>query len=175
MKIKTYLLPLILVAIGVNIISCSSNPRLDSTSINSETPSSVIPPSAASKTPFPTSLTPNSQTINVILYTIDSECQQLMPEPVSVPAEEPITGAVGKIIKRQDTADFDLSGYRVQVENGIATVDFRLSPVSKRQFVSLSSCEQLALFGSLRKTLVSNAEWNIKEVRFTEQGKKIII
>ena len=99
----------------------------------------------------------------------------MIPQQVSLTAAEPITAAVGKIIEEQNTADFDLSAYRVQVQNGIATVDFRLSPLSKRQFVSLSSCEQFALFGSLRKTLISNAEWNIKDVRFTEQGKELIL
>lgn len=175
MRNKTYFLPFILVAMAFSISSCSSSPRPNSTSINIETPNSTTNPREALKTPGRTSVTPISQSVKVILYTVDRECQELISEQVPVPAEEPITGVVGKIIKKQDTADFDVSGYRVQVENGIATVDFRLSPLSKRQFVSLSSCEQLALFGSLRKTLLSNAEWNIKEVRFTEQGKTIII
>jgi hypothetical protein len=68
-----------------------------------------------------------------------------------------------------------LSGYRVRVNNGVATVDLRLSPQSKRNFVSLSSCEQFALFGSVRKTLTNNSQWKIKEVRFTEKGEAIVI
>ncbi|MFM6369036.1 MAG: sporulation/spore germination protein, partial [Dolichospermum sp.] len=40
---------------------------------------------------------------------------------------------------------------------------------------SLSSCEQFALFGSVRKTLMSNSEWKIKDVRFTERGEDIVL
>lgn len=172
---KKYLLPLIVVAIAASISSCNSSPSNTSSSVESQTPSPTITPTPTQKTPPATSKPPKSKTANVTLYTIDSQCQELIPQQVAVSATEPVTGAVGKIIKEQDTADFELSGYRVQIQNGIATVDLRLSPQSKRQFVSLSSCEQLALFGSLRTTLISNAKWNIKEVRFTEQGKEIIL
>jgi hypothetical protein len=62
----------------------------------------------------------------------------------------------------------------VNVDNGVATIDLRIAPESKRQIVSLSSCEQFALFGSLRKTLTSNPQWNIKDVRFTERGQEVV-
>ncbi|MEH2066584.1 MAG: sporulation/spore germination protein [Nostoc sp.] len=122
-----------------------------------------------------TSKTTNPKTANVTIYTSDTQCQQLIPEKVSVPADQPVKNAVGKIIEKRDTSDFSLSGYRVNVKNGIATVDLRISPESKRQIASLSSCEQFALFGSLRKTLTSNVAWNIKEVRFTERGEDIVL
>ncbi|MDF5711815.1 MAG: sporulation/spore germination protein [Nostoc sp. S4] len=122
-----------------------------------------------------TSKTTNPKTANVTIYTSDTQCQELIPEEVSVPADRPVTNAVGKIIEKRDTSDFSLSGYRVNVKNGIATVDLRISPESKRQIASLSSCEQFALFGSLRKTLTSNVAWNIKEVRFTERGEDIVL
>ncbi len=115
------------------------------------------------------------KTINVTLFTSDTQCQELIPQQVSVPAAEPVTGVVGKIIEQRDSADFSLSGYRVIVKDGVATVDLRISPNSHRQFTSLSSCEQFALFGSLRKTLLSNSQWKIKEVRFTERGEKIVL
>jgi hypothetical protein len=83
--------------------------------------------------------------------------------------------AIGKIFKEQNTADFSVSGYRVNKKNGIVIVDIRLSPESKRQVSSLSSCEQFALFSSIRKTLISNAQWKIKEVRFTERGEDIML
>ncbi|WP_309232586.1 hypothetical protein [Cylindrospermum sp. FACHB-282] len=107
------------------------------------------------------------------LYTSDTQCQELIPQQASVPAEEPIKATVVKILEQRDTSDFSLSGYRVNVKKGVATVDLRVSPESKRQLASLSSCEQFALFGSLRKTLTSNVQWNIKEVNFTEGGKEI--
>ncbi len=131
-------------------------------------PTKVEPSEAAPKAE-------TSKTVNVTLYTSDTQCQQLIPQKVSVPAEEPMTNAVGKIIDERDTADFSLSGYRVNVRNGVATVDLRLSPQSKRQIASLSSCEQFALFGSLRKTLMSNSQWKIKDVRFTEKGEEIVL
>ncbi|MDZ8106141.1 MAG: sporulation/spore germination protein [Nostoc sp. DedQUE12a] len=132
--------------------------------------------SAGENTPSSsTSKAANSKTTDVTIYTSDVQCQELIPEKVSVPADEPVTNAVGKIIEKRDTSDFSLSGYRVNVKNGVATVDLRLSPESKRQIASLSSCEQFALFGSLRKTLTSNAGWKIKEVRFTERGENIVL
>ncbi|MBW4615514.1 MAG: GerMN domain-containing protein [Desmonostoc vinosum HA7617-LM4] len=125
-------------------------------------------------TSSPTPKATTNKTTDVTLYTSDVQCQKLIPQKASVPAEEPVTNAVGKIIEQRDTSDFSLSGYRVNVKNGVATVDLRLSPESKRQIISLSSCEQFALFGSLRKTLTSNAQWNIKEVRFTSRGEEIV-
>ncbi|BAY09273.1 GerMN domain-containing protein [Calothrix sp. NIES-2098] len=128
------------------------------------------------ETPSPAATTKaaTSKTTNVTLYTSDVQCQQLIPQKVSVPADEPVQGAVSKILEQRDTGDFNLSSYRVSVKNGVATVDFRVAPNSKRQIASLSSCEQFALFGSLRKTLTSNPQWKIKDVRFTERGEEIV-
>ncbi|MFN6558439.1 MAG: sporulation/spore germination protein [Nostoc sp. ChiSLP01] len=132
--------------------------------------------SAGEKTPSSsTSKAASSKNTDVTIYTSDVQCQELIPEKISVPADEPVKNAVGKIIEKRDTSDFSLSGYRVNVKNGVATVDLRISPESKRQIASLSSCEQFALFGSVRKTLTSNAAWNIKEVRFTERGEDIVL
>ncbi|MEH1855214.1 MAG: sporulation/spore germination protein [Nostoc sp.] len=197
---QRYFLPFIFVAMVISLSSCSSNPtaqNIDSSkpfpsvaatnSLPSQTPSQI--PSVAQlreKSPnqeppnkntpsSSTSKTAISKTTNVTLYTSDAQCQKLVPEKVSVPAEEPVKDVVNKILEKRDTSDFSLSGYRVNVKNGIATVDLRISPESKRQIASLSSCEQFALFGSLRKTLTSNAQWNIKEVRFTERGEDIVL
>lgn len=170
---KKYVFSFIILAIAIS--SCSSNFNSSPTNSHSETPKPSSTATTPPTTPTPTTETPTTPTVNITLYTSDSQCQTLIPQPVSLPATDTITAAIGKIIEQQDTADFDLSGYRVQIENGIATVDLRRSSESQRQFVSLSSCEQFALFGSLRKTLISNTEWEIKEVRFTEQGQEIII
>nr|WP_230968546.1 sporulation/spore germination protein [Nostoc sp. WHI] len=197
---KRYFLPLIFATIVVSLSSCSSNPTANN--IDTGTPSPTTTPTNSASSPTPsqippvaqlrekspnqespkentpsssTSKTVNGKTTNVTIYTSDTQCQELIPEKVLVPAEEPVTNVVGKIIEKRDTSDFSLSGYRVNIKNGIATVDLRISPQSKRQIASLSSCEQFALFGSLRKTLTSNAQWNIKEVRFTERGQDIIL
>ncbi|WP_413199473.1 sporulation/spore germination protein [Nostoc piscinale] len=119
--------------------------------------------------------TETSNTVKVTLYTSDVQCQEFIPQKVEVSATEPVSSAIGKIVQERDTADFSLSGYRVNVRNGVATVDLRLSPQSKRQIASLSSCEQFALFGSVRKTLMSNSQWKIKDVRFTEKGEDIVL
>lgn len=197
---KRYFLPLIFATIVVSLSSCSSNPT--ASNIDTGTPSPTTTPTNSASSPTPrqiptvaqlrekspnqespkentpsssTSKTVNGKTTNVTIYTSDTQCQELIPEKVLVPAEEPVTNVVGKIIEKRDTSDFSLSGYRVNIKNGIATVDLRISPESKRQIASLSSCEQFALFGSLRKTLTSNAQWNIKEVRFTERGQDIVL
>ncbi|MBD2534024.1 GerMN domain-containing protein [Nostoc flagelliforme FACHB-838] len=197
---KRYFLPFIFVTMVVSLSSCSSNPttrNIDrgtpfatttpTNGLSSQTPSQI--PSVAQlreksssqespKENTPSSSTPkaiSSKTTNVTLYTSDTQCQELIPEKVSVSAEELVTNVVGKILEKRDTSDFSLSGYRVNIKNGIATVDLRISPDSKRQIASLSSCEQFALFSSLRKTLTSNAQWNIKQVRFTEAGKNIVL
>ncbi|MFN6486848.1 MULTISPECIES: sporulation/spore germination protein [unclassified Nostoc] len=201
---KRYFLPFIFVTMVVSLSSCSSNPTTSNieskTPFPTTTPTNSVAAQTPSQTPSqipsvaqlrekssnqeplkentPSSSTPKavtSKTTNVTLYTSDTQCQKLIPEKVSVPAEEPVKNVVSKILEKRDTSDFSLSGYRVNIKNGIATVDLRISPESKRQITSLSSCEQFALFGSLRKTLTSNAQWNIKEVRFTEQGKDIVL
>lgn len=199
---QRYFLPLIFVTIIVSISSCSSNPTARNIDSGTPSPTTTLTnsPSSSSQTPSqissvaqlrekspnqesPKENTPSSstskaatsKTTSVKLYTSDTQCQELIPEKVSVPAEEPVTNVVSKILEKRDTSDFSLSGYRVNIKNGIATVDLRISPESKRQIASLSSCEQFALFGSLRKTLTSNTQWNIKEVRFTERGEDIVL
>jgi Sporulation and spore germination len=117
---------------------------------------------------------PTGKTVDVTVYTIDSQCQDFVPQKTSVPADEPVAGAVGRALEGHDNGDFSLSGYRVNVKDGIATVDLRVSPNSKRLLSSLSSCENSSLFGSIRKTLTSNSKWNIKDVRFTEKGQEVV-
>ncbi|MEA5593045.1 sporulation/spore germination protein [Rivularia sp. UHCC 0363] len=200
---KKYIFPLMLSAIAIAIGSCGSNPTSDNPDSTESpiassplpTPSSEIqtPQIEITTTPTPTvktaplgTQTPPSETpsqnktassknVDITLYTSDSQCQELVPKKVSVSVDEPVKDAVGRIITEKDTGDFNISNYRVNVNNGIATVDLRLSPNSPRQLTSLSSCEQFALFGSLRKTLTSNPKWNIKDVRFTEAGQEIVL
>ncbi|WP_414576723.1 hypothetical protein [Anabaena sp. CCY 9402-a] len=174
--ISRCLLPFTMIAIAASISSCANNlPETSTTPTPSQSMAQLRAKHNSIKSPSDTSKAASGNTVNVTLYTSDIQCQELVPQKVTVPAAESVTNAVGKIIEEQDTADFNLSGYRVRVNNGIATVDLRLSPQSKRKFVSLSGCEQFALFGSLRKTLTSNSQWKIKEVRFTEKGEAIVI
>ncbi|MBD2664359.1 hypothetical protein B6N60_00927 [Richelia sinica FACHB-800] len=201
---KKYLFPLALVVICTILSSCTgtntgenaNNPSLESPTTTT-TPRPQLSPSTAqlrSKSveakPNTTQEQPDSEnetkteaetksnqpkTINVTLYTSDDQCQELIPKKTEVSAQEPVTEAIGQILKDRDGADFSLSGYRVNIKDGVATVDLRLAADSKRQLASLSSCEQFAIFSSLRKTLTSNAQWNIKDVRFTERGQDLAL
>lgn len=182
MKIKIKpILPLILLAVYAGISGCNSSDISDNTTF---TPNSKVSPTPLnspisqpfSDQPFPggTSKAVSGKTTQVTLYISDAQCQDYISKQASVSADEPVNEVVGKILQHRDNADFTLAGYRVNATNGIVTIDLRVAPESKRQIVSLSSCEQFALFGSVRKTLTSNPQWNIKDVRFTEQGKEVI-
>ncbi|WP_353929661.1 sporulation/spore germination protein [Okeanomitos corallinicola TIOX110] len=187
-KIK-YIFPLIILAFSATISSCSSGDISDNTALEplpnnsvssqpenspTENQSSSNQPSATETPITASSQTTSGKTTQVTLYTSDDQCQDFVSKQTSVSADEPMNGAIGKILEVQDTGDFSLAGYRATVNNGVATIDLRIAPESKRQIASLSNCEQFALFGSLRKTLTSNAGWNIKDVRFTEQGQEIV-
>ncbi|KAB8315164.1 sporulation/spore germination protein [Tolypothrix campylonemoides VB511288] len=188
---KKYVVPFMVVGIVASLSSCSFHPfhHLESTMpIANTTTNSQLAAQAATDSKLASTqetLTENKaslssvavtkKTVNVSLFTSDTQCQQLIPQQVLVPKQEPVIGAVGNIIKQFNSADFSLSEYTVTVKNQVATVDLRISPDSERQFTSLSSCEQFALFGSLRKTLLSHFEWNIKKVRFTHQGEEIVV
>ncbi|MGB3641179.1 MAG: sporulation/spore germination protein [Rivularia sp. (in: cyanobacteria)] len=191
---KRYIFPLMLSAMAIAASSCGSDPSVDSVG---QTPSDETPgasseiqtpetgitskPSPKAKTaPFGTETpnqnkTGNLKNSDITLYTSDLQCQELVPQKVAVSANEPVKDAVGKIIASKNTADINISNYRVNVNSGVATVDFRIPPDSPRQLVSLSSCEQFTLFNSIEKTLTSNPKWNIKNVRFTQSGKEIYL
>jgi hypothetical protein len=150
-----------------------STPSASSTSTQ-KTP--IAKQSSNTKTTQAKSTTQSNQTVTLKIYRSDSQCQNLVPETAAVPSTNPVNAAVGKVIEEANSSDFELAGYRVNVnKNGVATVDLRRSPNAQRQFASLSACEQFALFGSLRKTLTDNSQLKIKDVRFTEQGKDIAL
>ncbi|PMB25083.1 GerMN domain-containing protein [Fischerella thermalis] len=183
---KKYIVSAIFLTIAASLSSCSSNPTYEgkfnittSPTPNSETPVSTTqsPTQRTAKLNVqPRSESPiTDKTVNVTLYTSDTQCQELVPQTITVAAQQPVTATVGKILEQRDNGDFSFSGYRVNIKNGVATVDLRLDPKSRRQITSLSSCEQFALFGSLRKTLTSNPQWGIKDVRFTERGEQIVL
>jgi hypothetical protein len=131
-------------------------------------------PDDQTEAPTNTAATPEPvTTVSATLYTADSECESFVSEEIQVPADQPVTAAVSKVLQAQSGSDFDLSGFRVSVDKGVATVDLRLVPGSPRRITSLSTCEQFALFGGLRETLTRNTQWQIKSVRFLERGVAI--
>lgn len=113
----------------------------------------------------------------VEIYTMDSECRTLIPKLVSVANKDSIEAVVGKVLEDHNNADFSVAGYRVTMDTDtqVATIDLRLATDADRTFESLSSCEQRALFGGMRETVLNNSQWQIKEVRFTNQGKEIVL
>ncbi|MDG2617149.1 hypothetical protein P7L53_12965 [Thermoleptolyngbya sichuanensis XZ-Cy5] len=144
---------------------------------SSDKPAAPAAPAAPQSLAAPISPTAAPRLITVTVYQADDQCVNFVPEQVQVPADRPMQAAVGKVLEKQGDGDFDLGGYRVSLnaQTGEATIDLRLVPGSKRQIVSLSACEQFALFGSLRETLMKNPEWNVKSVRFTERGDEIVL
>lgn len=146
----------------------------------SETPTTPAQTNSPSNSPSASATPPLSpsatNTVSVKVYHVDDQCENLVPETVEVASDRPMAAAVGKVLEGQGNTDFKLTGYRVSVDgNGVATVDLRIAPDSPRQLISLSSCEQLSLFGSLEETLMQNPQWQIKSVQFTERGEKIVL
>lgn len=157
------LLPILLIVVGT-VSSCTPKNLPDPTK-----PTSPPSPNSSSQ-----SLSNTDKTIQVTLYTSDAQCQDYIPQVVRLSADQIIDQSIGKILEQQTSADFSIVSYRLDISNKIATIDLRVAPDSSRQIASLSSCEQFALFGSIRKTLTSQPEWNIKDVRFTQGDKEII-
>jgi Sporulation and spore germination len=173
-----------------NSETATSTPAETSVPLSTPTPTSTSTPQAvASPTPTIAELRKKNikqqaanvenkaisgKTSKITVFTSDAQCQELVPKEITVSGNEPVAGAVGEIIKERDTNDLKLSGYRVNVKNGVATVDLNIGPGSKRDISSLSSCENFALFQSMEKTLTSNPQWGIKDVKFTNKGKEIV-
>lgn len=169
--IKKSIAPLLTGVIVLNLSSCTTTPT------NRKTDNAVNPTTISNTAASTTTTTTSKNTITVTIYQPDNQCQELVPKKVAVSDKNSVAAAVGKVLEERDTADFNLAGYRVKVnqKSGVATVDLRLAPNQERKFASLSTCEQFALFGSLRKTLISNQAWKIKDVRFTDQGQEIYL
>ena len=117
----------------------------------------------------------DSQMVTVSVYTIDAQCDEFVQETVQVPGDKAISEAVGKAMGAVEYNAFKLEGYQVNVSGNTAVVDMQLSPGSERQFVSLSSCEQRALFGSVEETLLNNSAWEVNAVKFTHGGKELVL
>jgi hypothetical protein len=96
-----------------------------------------------------------------------------VPQKVEVSTENAMTDAVGKVLAAQPAIATHIADYTVERSGNVATVDFQLNPQAQQSVSALSLCEQFALFGSLRETLVQESSWGIKTVRFTEGGKEL--
>ncbi|MEL6878879.1 MAG: hypothetical protein AAFP09_00005 [Cyanobacteria bacterium J06607_10] len=113
--------------------------------------------------------------VSVSVYTIDDQCNDFVEETIQVPADQAMFQAVGKAVDSVDANEFKLEDYRVVLEGNTAVVDMSLADGSERQFVSLSSCEQRALFGSVEETLLNNPDWAVDAVKFTNAGEELVL
>ncbi|AFZ11950.1 hypothetical protein Cri9333_1036 [Crinalium epipsammum PCC 9333] len=148
-----------------------------STLISAKTvnPTIIVKPQITTNINKKTAIATSKNSITATIYQADNQCQNLVPKKVVIPAKNSLQAALGEVLEPRNS-DFILAGYRVSVNsNRVATVDLRVAPDSQRTFTSLSSCEQFALFGSIKKTLTNNPTWKIKEVRFTQQGEEIYL
>jgi hypothetical protein len=186
-SIKQYLAPIAIGIVGAivagagsyGLVAAYSRDRISPSPIPAQSPAD----SAPARSTIAQSLNSGTQQVAVTtantlaldIYRADSLCQALLPQTATVPAERSVDAAVRLVLEQANSADFDLAGYRIDVNTGVATVELRRAPDTRRQFASLSTCEQFALFGSLRKTLVDNPQLNIQQVRFTEQGRDIAL
>ncbi|MDJ1179952.1 hypothetical protein PJF56_13875 [Roseofilum sp. BLCC_M91] len=153
-------------AIALSLAGCA----LNATHSTEPTPTPAPLPKLA-QTPDP----PPVETIEVTVYHLDAFCETFVQKPIQVPRQNALQGTIHKLIAEGTSPDFAIAGYRVQpnrAENSL-TIDFRLSPQSQRQFVSLSTCERMALMGSLQQTLTQSSLWNIQEVQFTDRSQPI--
>ena len=113
--------------------------------------------------------------LTVTLYRLDNQCDRFQAETIQVPRQDSLTTTVGLILAEQAIIDLELSGYRVGVEGDAVTIDLRVSRDSPRRLQSLSVCEQKALLGSLKETLINQPDWGLTTVRFTQRGHPLVL
>lgn len=119
--------------------------------------------------------TTSADTVSVTIYLVDSQCQTLVPTPIRVQTDQSLEAAIAQVLGWKNGVELPIA-YRVEVNqpDHSATIDLRVPTTSRRRLTSLSSCEQLALFGSLRQTLTMNPDWQIDQVYFTNRGEEIL-
>lgn len=129
---------------------------------------------------------------SVEVFKLDNQCEDFEGRVLKLPRDTALNEAVGKAIETSTTLDFSLAGYRVEPGPGFdeATVDFRVVSNSdassdanaatpeetaqiSRTLKSLSMCEGLSLFGSIRRTLTGNGQFGVSRVRFTLAGQEL--
>lgn len=137
-----------------------------------EPPSVAVSPAPVAATPKP-SPQPGGQTITVNIFQLDSQCNKFVTTKATIAANRPVTQAIAKTLEKANSESLGVAGYRVKVTSRVATIDFRPIPNARRSLTTLANCEQLALFGSVRRTLTQNPALKIKSVRFTDRGQLI--
>lgn len=138
----------------------------------SPSPSSMPSTEAAVSAPK-SSPQPDGKTIAVNIFQLDNQCNKFITTKETIAANQPVTQAIAKTLEKANSESLGVAGYRVKVASRVATIDFRPIPNARRSLTTLANCEQLALFGSVRRTLTQNPGLKIKSVRFTDRGQPI--
>ena len=114
---------------------------------------------------------------SVKVFNLDSQCENFEGEVIKLAEDGSLEEAVGLAIANSNNPDFAIDSYRVGEGRfpQEVVVDLRLAPDSERLFSSLSICEGKALFGSIRRTLVENGQFDVTQVLFTAAGEDIIL
>lgn len=115
--------------------------------------------------------------VAVDLYTLDDRCEDYQAEPIQVPRQQSMENTVDLILAEQAIPELALSGYRTRFDpqTKTVTIDLRVARTSRRVLNSLSVCEQKALLGSLRETLINQPDWKIEAVTFTNRGNPLVM
>ncbi|MGB3136035.1 MAG: hypothetical protein WBB18_04440, partial [Nodosilinea sp.] len=115
--------------------------------------------------------------VAVDLYTLDDRCEDYQKEPILVPRPQSMENTVALIMAEQSIPELSLSGYRTSFDpqTKTVTIDLRVARTSRRILTSLSVCEQRSLLGSLRQTLISQPDWKIENVIFTNRGTSLVL
>jgi hypothetical protein len=113
--------------------------------------------------------------VAVDLYTLDITCDAYQIEPIQVPRHQSMENTVDLILAEQAIPELTLSGYRTSFnpDTKTVTIDLRVARDSRRVLQSLSVCEQRALLGSLRETLLNQPDWKLEAVIFTNRGNPL--
>lgn len=174
---KKCLYSCISIIICFSLSSCNPNSSPSpSTTITQPTPNNTSSASTSVTTSqsSETAVTQTSAPLTTVnIYEIDSQCLQLVAKQHKISPKNSLETVISTIIDNFNSGDFQITGYRVTTNQNIATIDLRIATDAPRQLSSLSFCEQLALLGALRKTLTTNVQWQIKEVKFTQQGREL--
>lgn len=124
--------------VSVPIPNSTASPRSRSSQV--ETQPFSTQPSPSDEPPTSAKKAVSGKTTTATLYTSNTQCQDYVTKASLVSADKPINEAVSKVLQERETADFSLAGYRVNVNNDIATnvnndiatIDLRIAPDSKR-------------------------------------------
>lgn len=123
---------------------------------------------AADPVPLPPPPPHSPDLILVAHYHPDPRCEVLVRSPLRVPRDRAIYASIEAVLQSARSPDLDIQSYRLTLDpaHRRAYIALRFHPDRDRPWSSLSPCEHLTLFGSLRDTLTRNSAWEVDQVEF---------